>query len=278
MDKVTGTSSLKQMTLAGDVHIEQLDSRERKRLMLLQTFADALGCSLGHLENLGSLDCNIVERCRQLEERCATLTKRCDELQKSSCSGKCSDTSVALEYCMTNTCPGNIPFSRITLEDQSQQNVIVLSEIVDVPNDPNFVNAWPVQPGKSIRLRHLQRPGFVPRHINMDFAFANNGNNYLELQIEFFLVGGPKPRLIGSTYEGNNFLNKDGTQIIQEWPSYLGKSIEVGFFEHVEVVITHTGLQNNLNKATVRLHHDTKEWWDLCRKFGYCAPGRPHDH
>ncbi|MGB1014531.1 MAG: hypothetical protein ACPG4T_10390 [Nannocystaceae bacterium] len=208
---------------------------------------------------------------RELEHRCIELGSKvggsssssdckCDKLEK-----RC-DQIVA--FCVENVCPGNVPYSRKTIDDHSQKSQIPLKNVVEVPNNNDFVNAFPVAPGQAIRLTHATRPGFIPKIINIDLHLANNSTNYLDIKIEFYLIGGETPQMIGNGYEGNNFLNKDGTQIMVEWPRYKGRPVEVGFHERVEVVIRHGGLQNALQAATVRLHHDLKEWYRLCNTLG----------
>ncbi len=223
---------------------------------------------------ISAIDCDPAPRIEQLERMLKMLEARCRELEGRHGGGSCNECREVSKrcdqiwaYCTENVCPGNVPFSRKTIDEHSQESQIILNEIVqDV--GPGFVNDYPMGPGQSMKVTHPMRPGFIPTKINIDLHLNNNATNYLNIEIEFYLVGGSKPRLIGSSFQGNNFLNKDGTQILQEWPKYKGRSIEVGFHERVEVIMRHTGLQNPLTAATIRLHHDLTEWYRLCQSVG----------
>jgi len=260
------------VTIAGDVTRD--DHRKRNTLAALCYALDK------RPEEIQALfECN-PHRIKDLEEKCARLEGIIDTLKSNSgsCTGKCSSIDRRCDglwnLCFEQLCPGSVPFSRYTMDEKSQENHILLNEIVKVEGDPNNVDSYPVTPLKYIRLTHPKRPGFVPKNINIDLHLANGGNNYLDIEVEFYLVSGGVGKKVGVTYQGNNFLNKDGTQIVVAWPEYKGRRIEVGYAEHVVVVLRHIGAANNLLSANVRLTHDLKEWYALCKHWGYgdCVP------
>ena len=162
-------------------------------------------------------------------------------------------------------CPGNKLYSQITLDEYSDNNQVRLSTIVQ-DFGAGFVNAYPVPPGGAIRLEHPSRPGYIPKTIAVDIALAQNGTNYLDLLIQFYLTEGgtTKGKEIGPLYSANQFLNKDGTQIHLEFPYYKNKPVDVGSLEKLAVEIRHAGGVNNILSASVVIYHEAKCWAELC--------------
>jgi hypothetical protein len=144
------------------------------------------------------------------EDRCRNTVTRCETLEM---------------LCRTYVCPGNVNYSQRTLDEYSGLNQVKLSEVVTGLGDP-YVNAFPVPPGKKIRLTHRPRPGYTPTTIRIDLNIAGGGNNYSDFSVQFYLVpGGVDSNLgmtIGNNYDGNMFLNKDGGQIVVPFPEYRG--------------------------------------------------------
>lgn len=201
----------------------------------------------------------------ELEKRCRELEHLLEHKNSScSCESKCDGLWRFITECY---CPANQPFSRMTIDNFSSINLIELNQVVE---GDGFENGFPVTPGQKIKLTHPgELPGFIPHTIHVDLNLANGGTNYLEIKLEFFLIGGPEPTKLGVTFRGNEFLNKDGGQIAVPFPTYKGHFIEVGFAQKLEVVISHTGLENNLTSAMVRVRHNVKEWYKRCRRYGY---------
>ena len=125
-----------------------------------------------------------------------------------------------------------------------------------------------VAPGQKIRLYHVARPGYTPNKMMIDFNLANNGNNYLDLSVQWFLVSNETDigRDLGSVYSGNDFVQKDGTQIHIPFPTYRGKVVDVGSLERLAVEISHKGAVNALNSARVRLFYDHSNFYELCKR------------
>lgn len=141
----------------------------------------------------------------------------------------------------------------------------------------DFVNAFPVPP-KMIRLTHKSRPGYTPTKIAIDMNLAGGANNYLDFTLQFYLFpGGVSTGLgleVGSQMRGNQFLNKDGTQIHVPFPEYRNASIDIGSLETLALVIRNNGAANNLDSAFVTVYYNNKEFYALCKKrCGCVTPG-----
>lgn len=164
-------------------------------------------------------------------------------------------------------CPGNKLYSQITLDDLSDKTRIELDQI-RTGLGPPYSDTFPVAPGQKIRLYHTARPGYTPNKMMIDFNLANNGNNYLDLSVQWFLVSNETDigRDLGSVYSGNDFVQKDGTQIHIPFPTYRGKVVDVGSLERLAVEITHKGAVNALNSARVRLFYDHSNFYELCKR------------
>lgn len=189
------------------------------------------------------------------EDRCRTLQTKCDTLEM---------------LCRSFLCPGNVNFSQRTLDEYSGKSQIKLAEVVKNLGEP-FVNTFPVPPGKKIRLTHKARPGYTPTEIRIDMNIAGNGNNYSDFSFQFGLS--PLDFEIGDNYDGNIFLNKDGTQIAVPFPEYRGSPLDIGSLETLAIVISNNSAANNLNSAHINIFYDNSRFYELCKKKcgGSCA-------
>ena len=202
----------------------------------------------------------VKDLCRQRDryrDDCEALTRRCDTLeaiQKVTC------------------CPGNQLYSNFTLDEYSGNNQVnLLKAMAGLGGD--YVDTFPLPPGKMIRLTHDARPGYMPEKIAIDFSFANAGDNYLDLELQLYLIpGGQEPlgKPYGPRYRGNQFLNKDGTQIHINFPPYRDQRLTVGSLEKLAIEIRPTGAVNNLNSVFVTLYHDARRFYQLCKQS--CDP------
>ena len=250
------------------VDVEKVQSfEERERQQLLMMFCNMINCRPEQLLRLGEMD----EHVRELRSECDRLRAELDKANRCSCKSsdiekRCDNIwAVARRAC----CPGNLLYSQITLDEFSDNRQVNLDTPVE-DFGPGYVNQFPVAPGQAIRLEHDPRPGYLPDKIAIDFSLANNGTNYLDLEITFWLGPGGKFRgkQIGPKWTGNEFLNKDGTQIHIDMPKYRGKIVEVGSSERMAVEIRHTGNANNLISAKVRLPYDEERWYAYCASLG----------
>jgi len=171
-------------------------------------------------------------------------------------------------------CPGNVNFSQRTLDEYSDNAQVNLEEIVTGLGG-DFVNTYPVPPTKMIRLTHKPRPGYTPTKIAIDLNIAGGGNNYLDFTLQFFLVPGGTASAhgleVGSQMRGNQFLNKDGTQIHVPFPEYRGAPIDIGSLETLALVIRNNGAANNLDSAFITVYYDNKLFYQLCKKRCGCG-------
>ena len=62
---------------------------------------------------------------------------------------------------------------------------------------------------------------------------------------------------------GDNLLQKSGNQLKLDFPKYLQNQLVVGSNELLEIEIINNSV-NALNSAHVRVHHDSKLWFEQC--------------
>jgi hypothetical protein len=137
----------------------------------------ALSCTPGLAERLMRCLDRFPDLERQLgafEDKCRTTVQRCEATER---------------LCQAYMCPGNVNFSQRTLDEYSNRSLVKLKEpVTGLGGD--FVNAFPVPPGKKIRLTHPARPGFTPTRMRVDMNIAGGGNNYSDFTLQFYLVPG----------------------------------------------------------------------------------------
>jgi hypothetical protein len=244
------------------VKFEQLPTQGNYSQEQIMEGLQRLTCTPGLLERL--ISC--VDRMPQLEryvsgfeDRCRNTVNRCDAIEL---------------LCRNFLCPGNVNYSQRTLDEYSGKTQIKLEQIVTGLGDP-YVNAYPVPPSKKIRLTHKPRPGYTPTQIRIDLNIAGGGNNYSDFLIQFFLVpGGVNTNVgleVGDAYDGNMFLNKDGTQIAVPFPDYRALPLDIGSLETLAVVISNNGAVNNLDSAHVNIFYDNSRFYELCKARSGCG-------
>lgn len=236
------------------VKFEGLPQEFDKNGMLLRLLA-ALQCSPERWQEV--LRCAstypAMDACqRRLEEKCRTLEGQCE---------------ILMRLVRHNCCPANVTFSQMTVDDYSHEGQVNLDQIVtNLGGD--FINTFPIPPnGKKLRLQQPGRPGWTPVEIRVDLHLTNGATNYLDLDVEFYLGPGDnqKGKKVGSTYKGNQFLNKNGTQIRVPFPEYKGQKIDVGSLEKLAVEITNrSGGNTNVESAQVVVLYDNNHFYKLC--------------
>lgn len=248
------------------VKFEQLPVQGQYSQEQLMEVLHKLACNPGILERM--MRCadrfpDIERYCTTIEDRCRTTVSRCESLEM---------------LCQTFICPGNVNFSQRALDEYSGRSQVKLTEIVTGLGDPH-VNTFPVQPGKKIRLTHKPRPGYTPTNIRIDLNLAGGGNNYSDFLLQFYVVpGGVNSNQgleIGDAYDGNIFLNKDGTQISVTFPEYRGLPLDIGSLETLAIVISNNGAVNNLDSAHVNVFYDNTRFYELCKARCGCAVPKP---
>jgi len=234
------------------VKIEQLQVQDTYTQEQIMEVLRKLAANPGGLERLLRCADRLPEVERVVigfEDRCRTTISRCDAIET---------------LCRNYMCPGNVNFSQRTLDEYSGKSQIKLNVIVKDLGDP-YVNNYPVPPGKKIRLTHESRPGYSPTSIRVDLNIANNGNNYSDFTFQFFLGSKQSGLLVGDAYDGNMFLNKDGSQIQVPFPEYRNVPLDVGSLETLSVEITNNGAANNLTSAHVNVSYDNGRFYELCK-------------
>jgi hypothetical protein len=193
------------------------------------------------------------------------LTERCKTLE-----GQCELFSRLLRH---YACPGNQNFSKITIDEYSDDAQVNIDQIVQGLGG-DYVNAFPVNPSKIIRLEQAERPGYQPTAIRVDLNLSGGANNYLDFFVQFYLGpgGNQTGKPIGSVFRGNQFLNKDGTQIQMKFPEYRGMPIDIGSLERLAVTIANKGAATNLDSAQVYVQYDNDRFYQLCKSDG-CSGG-----
>jgi len=246
------------------VKFEQLPAQGQFSQEQLMDVLQRLSCNPGLLDRM--LRC--VERMPDIERHLSGFDDRC-----RATVSKCETIEL---LCRNFLCPGNVNFSQRTLDGYSTRNTVKMTEIVTGLGDP-FVNSFPVPPGKKIRLTHKARPGYTPTEIRIDMNLAGGANNYSDFLTIFYLVPGGVTTEQGieatDAYDGNLFLNKDGGQLVVQFPEYRNMPLDVGSLETLAVVISNNGAANNLDSAHVNVFYDNSRFYEQCkaRCSGGCA-------
>jgi hypothetical protein len=248
------------------VKFEQLPVQGQYSQEQILDVLQKIACYPGGLERLMRSTDRVpeLERCVvNFEDRCRAVLARCDALEL---------------LCRNFLCPGNVSYSQPTLDNYSSKSQVKLNEpVTGLGGD--FVNAFPVPPGKKIRLTHQPRPGYTPTEIRIDFNLAGGGNNYSDLTVQFFLVPGGMNSVqgfeLGNEFDGNMFMNKDGSQIVVRFMEHRGVPIDIGSLETLSVVISNNGAANNLDSAHVNILYDNTRFYELCKARCGCAPACP---
>lgn len=244
------------------VKVEALPRDGEYNQKLLLDFLQKLASNPGAIDRLLRCADQLPEIQRHIstfDDRCRTTINRCDALEM---------------LCRNFLCPGNVNFSQRSLDEFSGLSQVKLTEIVTGLGDP-YTNTFPVTPGKRIRLTHRARPGYTPTNIRIDLNIAGGATNYSDFSIQFFLVPGGVDNVVGlavgNNYDGNLFLNKDGTQIAVPFPEYRGMPLDIGSLETLAVEIRNNGPANNLDSAHVNVFYDNSRFYELCKARCGCA-------
>jgi len=208
--------------------------------------------------SMTGIDLVEMQRCLlRYEAQCGELRSQCREMEKRY--------KTVEDLLRAANCPTNVLFSQVTVADMSADNQVRLENIIKGLGG-DYVDTFPVPPGKMIRLEHATRPGYQPRVISMDMNIANNGNNYLDFDIGFYILPGGQPggKLFGPRYRGNQFREKDGTALKQKFPLYQNQQLVVGSLERFAVEFKNGG-PNNLESVHVVFYHDANCAFDACK-------------
>ncbi|MEZ4448171.1 MAG: hypothetical protein R3B09_01745 [Nannocystaceae bacterium] len=236
----------------GDIPMEKLE--KLRRLILMEGGIEMLMRCIDSLPRL-------ITRCETLEDRYRNLQARCEAQDR---------------FIEMMVCPAQKLFSNRTIRKFSDIGQVNLDQVVPGLGAP-YVNSTPVPPNSKIRYTHRLRPGFTPKEIAIDFNLAGGATNYSDLILQFYIVPGGVNSVsgleIGAEMRGNQFLNKNGTQIHIPWPTFENCPIDVGSSEQLVLDITNAGGANNLDSAFVTLYYDNKLFYALCRQACGCETG-----
>jgi hypothetical protein len=138
----------------------------------------------------------LSDRMVRVENGCTTVTRRCDDLQ-----------NVLRQAC----CPANMLYSQITINENSHKDQVNIVTPVTGLGDP-YVDDFPIPPKKKIRLVQEERPGYSPVDITVALNLANNGTNFLDIVVRFYVSTKPTGpgTQVGSEYRGFQFFSNDG--------------------------------------------------------------------
>ena len=185
-----------------------------------------------------------------LEKQCNELIKRCSALER---------------LIKASLCPANIPFSSVTLDRLSKESQVNITEVVKgIGND--YVDEYPVPPGKRIRLIQQRRPGYSPASVTIALNLDSDAKNYLDLAVRFYVTTDPEERgeQVGGEYRGFQFFNADGIPTPQDFPTYKNLPMTIGTEEYLVIEIEHYGQKNNLLSAFVAATVNVKGWYLAC--------------
>ena len=194
---------------------------------------------------------------RTLARRVDTVEGRCASVVNS-----CASTENILRIAC---CPANMPFGQLTIDKYSHQNQAnIITPVVGLGGD--YVDAMPVTPGKKIRLIQTKRPGYSPTAITIALNLANNGTNYLDIAVSFFVTTDPQEQgeMVGSEYRGFQFFNNEGIPTPIKFPLYKNMPVLVGTNEYLVVELHHQGAANNLVSAFAAAHVNNEGWFAAC--------------
>ena len=252
-----------------DGKLVRIESMPREGDLITQEALDRLrwlACKPGAIEAV--LQC--AERYPMLAQRCSDLDDRCRQLQQ-----QCDALEMFNERYI---CPAHVLYSQRTIAEYSDNSQVNVEEPVTGLGPP-YVNGFPVPPGAVIRLTHKARPGYTPTKIAIDLNIAGGASNYLDFIITMYLVPGgvssAKGLEIGNQMRGNQFLNKDGSQVHLKFPEWQNQPLDIGSAETLAIEIRNAGAVNNLDSAFVTIYYDNRRFYELCKKRCGCpTPAR----
>jgi hypothetical protein len=192
----------------------------------------------------------LSDRMVRVENGCTTVTRRCDDLQ-----------NVLRQAC----CPANMLYSQITINENSHKDQVNIVTPVTGLGDP-YVDSLPVPPGKKIRFVQEERPGYSPVDITVALNLANNGTNYLDIVVRFYVSTKPTGpgTQVGSEYRGFQFFSNDGLVTPIKFPLYQNSPVTVGSKEYLLIEIEHLGTANNLTSAFASARVNNAGWYAAC--------------
>ena len=216
------------------------------RIEMTRRLCELLGISPEKLAELLAM----LHRLESVETRCQTVVQRCATLE-----------NVIRMVC----CPANQLFSAITGDNFSHQNQVNL--VTPVPGlGGDYVDGYPVTPGKKIRLTQVSRPGYAPTAFMVALNLANGGTNFLDIAVTLYVTTDPKLQgeKLGSEYRGFQFFNNEGIPTPVPMPLYKNMPLTIGTMNYLMIELHHQGSANNLVSAFAAAHVNAQAWYAAC--------------
>ena len=196
------------------------------------------------------------KRCDAIERDCRSLGQRCG----------------AIEGVLDQTCcPANMNYSQPTIDKFSHKTQVNITNVVTGLGG-DYVDTMPLNPGKRIRLIQEQRPGYSPVNVTVALNLANQGTNYLDLEVTFWVTTDPQIQgeQLGSEYRGFQFFTNEGVPTPIPFPTYKNMAVTIGTMNYLAIEIAHKGAANNLVSAFVAVQVNSQGWYAACGPSGGC--------
>lgn len=222
------------------------DSEDQQRRDLQRRLCEALGVT----PEDWALFRQLARRMQAVEQQCQSVVHTCatqGSLMRLAC------------------CPANMLYSQLTINKYSHQNQVSVNiPVTGLGGD--YVDTMPVPPGKKIRLIHMQRPGYSPTMLTLALNLANNGTNFLDIAVTFYVTEDAKEQgeKIGSEYRGFQFFNNEGIPTPVPMPLYKNLPLTIGTMNYLMIELHHQGSANNLVSAFAAAHVNAQAWYAAC--------------
>lgn len=162
----------------------------------------------------------------------------------------------------------NLLYSRITVEDFYRSGRTDLDEIVS--------GQLPLAPGQSVRLRQKAHPGWLAGCFRLTYRLANNGTNHSDIKIQFFVDGVKLDTIMygSEIYDNANHTVGDGLLPV---PLAHGEQCCIGGMNRLEIELTHTGNNNQLEQPRIYVNHGKQACCNACASGKTCQSGCKND-
>ncbi|MBK8260015.1 MAG: hypothetical protein IPK80_01605 [Nannocystis sp.] len=120
-------------------------------------------------------------------------------------------------------------YSQIPINENSHKDQVNIVTPVTGRGDP-YVDDFPIAPKKKIHLVEEDGPGSSPVDITVALNLANNGTNFLDIVVRFYVSTKPTGpgTQVGSEYRGFQFFSNDGLVTPIKFPLYQNSPVTVG--------------------------------------------------
>jgi len=233
---------------SGTVADHDLPSRTDADLKALQArYAE----TRARLDDVNAIVRELERKVRDLKAKNATMkarhTSSVRKLEEEVRDLKATNATMKARYA------SSVSFTAATRAAlrRNDMQVVVTRVVPGLGGD--CVDAFPLTPGKVIRFEHPSRPAYQPTAIQLGVSMANGAENFSDLEIQFYLVGGDRRegRRFGPKFRGDQFVDCYGAPINVQWPLHQGRPVIVGSLERLAVEVRHRGLAHHVNSIAV---------------------------